>query len=212
MSEATIKRGKFIVFEGTDGCGKSTQMRMLEEYLTGRGVVCHKTHEPTESPFGSLLRSCMSGKLDADERAIAAMFAADRLDHITDPVNGIASKLEAGITVLCDRYYLSSFAYNSGAAPLEWVIELNRLAMEMLPPDLTVYIDVPVEVSARRLGRRGERERYETQEKQLTVHKNYLELFERFKSSERIEIVKSEPDKSDTQRNIREIVNGLFGF
>ncbi len=212
MTQASTKRGKFIVFEGTDGCGKSTQMNMLAKYLTGMGVECYTTHEPTDSLFGAQLRACMSGRLDADERAIAALFAADRLDHITNSVNGIMGKLEAGITVLCDRYYLSSFAYNSGAAPLEWVIGLNRLAMEMLPPDLTVYIDVPVEDSVRRLGRRGERERYETQEKQLTVHKTYLQLFERFRETEHIEIVKSEANKEDTQKNIREIVNGLFGF
>lgn len=212
MTQVTTKRGKFIVFEGTDGCGKSTQMRMLEKYLTGMGVECYTTHEPTDSLFGAQLRACMSGRLDADERAIAALFAADRLDHITNSVNGIMGKLDAGVTVLCDRYYLSSFAYNSGAAPLEWVIGLNRLAMEMLPPDLTVYIDVPVEVSARRLGRRNERERYETQEKQLTVHKTYLQLFERFRETEHIEIVKSEANKEDTQKHIREIVNGLFGF
>lgn len=211
MSE-NVQRGKFIVFEGTDGCGKSTQMSMLAKYLAGKGVECHMTHEPTDSPFGAQLRACMSGRLDADERAIAALFAADRLDHITNAVNGIAGKLDAGVTVLCDRYYLSSFAYNSGVAPLEWVIGLNRLAMEMLPPDLTLYIDVPVEVSMQRLGRRSERERYETQEKQLAIRKRYMELFERFRETEHIEIVKSEAKKEDTQKRIREIVNGLFGF
>ncbi len=212
MTNGNRRKGKFIVFEGTDGCGKSTQMNMLAKYLAGKGVECYSTHEPTDSPFGAQLRACMSGRLDADERAIAALFAADRLDHITNSVNGIQGKLDAGITVLCDRYYLSSFAYNSGAAPLEWVIGLNSLAMELLPPDLTLFIDVPIEETMRRIGRRGERERYETRERQTEIRKKYLELFNRFGTSERIEIVTSQPNKEDTQKRIRMLIDGLFGF
>ena len=115
-------RGKFIVFEGTDGSGKSTQMKMAGKFLQGRGISCILTHEPTDSPFGALLRSCLTGRIDTDERAIAALFAADRLDHISNRVNGIVKHLEEGTTVLCDRFYLSSFAYNGGVVPLEWGI------------------------------------------------------------------------------------------
>ena len=82
-------KGKFIVFEGTDGSGKSTQMKMLGKYLKTKGIPVYGTHEPTESPFGALLRSCLTGRVEADERAIAALFAADRIDHITNSVNGL---------------------------------------------------------------------------------------------------------------------------
>ena len=75
-------KGKFIVFEGIDGSGKSSQMRLLAQYLGDRGVRVHLTCEPTQSPIGSLLRDCLTGKLDTDERTIAALFAADRLHHI----------------------------------------------------------------------------------------------------------------------------------
>ena len=65
-------KGKFIVFEGTDGSGKSTQMKLLGKFLKGKGIDCILTHEPTDSPFGALLRACLTGRIETDERAIAA--------------------------------------------------------------------------------------------------------------------------------------------
>ena len=160
-------KGKFIVFEGTDGSGKSTQMKLLAKFLKGKGVECILTHEPTDSPFGGILRACLTGRIDADERAIAALFAADRLDHITNAVNGIRKHLEGGVTVLCDRYYFSSLAYNGGLVSAEWVAQLNAPAMQ-LRPDLTVFIDLTPEESMKRVSRRGETERYESLE---TLHR-----------------------------------------
>lgn len=205
-------KGKFIVFEGTDGSGKSTQMKMLAKYLAGKGVPCFSTREPTDSPFGALLRSCLTGRVETDEHTIAAMFAADRLDHINNGVNGIKKKLLGGETVLCDRYYFSSFAYNGGFVPLEWVVELNRPAMEALRPDLVVYLDLPPEDGMKRVARRGETDRYETLEKQKKIHDNYLEVFKRFGREENIVIVKSENDKALTQEHIRKAADKLFGF
>ncbi|MCI9504395.1 MAG: dTMP kinase [Clostridia bacterium] len=204
-------RGKFIVFEGTDGSGKSTQMKMLASYLNEMGARCYLTHEPTDSPVGSLLRSCLTGRIDADEHTIAALFAADRLDHIHNPVNGILKKLNEGVNVLCDRYYLSSFAYNGGFVPLEWVIELNRPAREALKPDLTVFLYLDAEDSMERVMGRGETERYETVERQKKIRKNYLDLIARF-PDENVATVVSEADKRDTQEKIRKAVNGLFGW
>lgn len=204
------RKGKFIVFEGTDGSGKSTQMKLLGKYLEEKGEECFLTHEPTDSPFGELLRACMSGRVDSNEHTIAALFAADRLDHIANPASGILSKLNAGTTVLCDRYYFSSFAYNGGFVPLEWVIELNKPAMEMLRPDLVVYIDVPIEESMKRILRRGETERYETQERQRKIRDNFFSAFERFKE-ENVKIVKSEEDKFLTQKHIRVLADELWG-
>lgn len=205
-------KGKFIVFEGTDGSGKSTQMKMLSKYLAGKGVPCFSTREPTDSPFGALLRSCLTGRVETDEHTIAAMFAADRLDHINNGVNGIKKKLLGGETVLCDRYYFSSFAYNGGFVPLEWVVELNRPAMEALRPDLVIYLDLPPEDGMKRVARRGETDRYETLEKQKKIHDNYLEIFKRFGREENIVIIKSENDKALTQEHIRKAADKLFGF
>lgn len=206
-----MARGKFIVFEGTDGSGKSTQLKLLAKYLTDRGIPVWCTAEPTKSAFGTLLRDCLSGKTETNERTIALMFAADRIDHVQDPACGMLAKLEAGYTVLSDRYYLSSFAYNGGLVPLEWVIELNRPAMQLLRPDLTVYLDLSAEDGMRRVARRGETERYESFERQRAVRENYLSLIGRFKEEENIVVVKGEDDIGKTQSNIRRAAAALFG-
>lgn len=203
-------KGKFIVFEGLDGSGKSTQIKFLSKYLQGKGVECYLTREPTDSPFGALIHACMTGRIAADEYTIAAMFAADRLDHVANEVNGIKRKLEEGATVLCDRFYFSSFAYNGGFVPLEWVVELNRPVMEQLTPDLTVFLDLPPEEGMKRVARRSERERYETLERQKIIRGKYFELFERFGEREHIVVVRSEKDKERTQAQIRAAAEELF--
>ncbi len=205
-------KGKFIVFEGIDGSGKSTQLKRLCTYLSEQGIPCAATCEPTHSPFGTLLRACLTGELDSDERAIAALFAADRLDHSFNRETGIRRMLEEGVTVLCDRFYFSSFAYNGGLVPLEWVISLNEVARREMRPDLTVYIELSPEEGMRRLARRGRTERYESFERQAAVHDRYLALFERFRDTERIAIVKSDADKDVTQAAIRRAVAPLFGL
>ncbi len=206
-----MERGKFIVFEGTDGSGKSTQMQLLGKYLKQHGIPCYLTHEPTDSPFGAILHACMSGRMDADERVIALLFAADRVDHIQNAVNGMKKKIEEGVTVLCDRYYFSSFAYNGGFVPLDWVIELNRAAMELLRADLTVFLDLDPEVGMERVQRRGDLERYENFERQRKIRDKYFEVFERFKESENIAIIRSEPSKEATQEKLRALADKLFG-
>ena len=205
------KKGKFIVFEGPDGSGKTTQMRMLVEYLESKGEVCYSTHEPTDSPFGAQLRSCLRGNIDTNEYTIAALFAADRVDHILDSVNGIKKKLEEGVNVFCDRYYFSSYAYNGEFVPFDWVVELNRPARELMRPDLTVFIDLSAEESMRRVARRHEAERYETVEKQKKIRERFFKAFERF-PEEKVAIVVSEEKMQKTQEKIREAVLPLFGL
>ena len=205
------KRGKFIVFEGLDGSGKTTQMRLLLQYLESKGEACYSTKEPTDSPFGGLLRSCLKGKIDTNEYTIAALFAADRLDHVLDSANGIKKKLEEGVNVFSDRYYFSSYAYNGEFVPFDWVVELNRIARETMRPDLTVFIDLPSEESMRRVARRHEAERYETIEKQKKIRERFFTAFERF-PEEKVAIVVSEEEIEKTQAKIREAVLPLFGL
>ena len=203
-------KGKFIVFEGTDGSGKSTQIKTLIKYLGEKGVSCCVTHEPTDSPFGAVLRSCLTGRIETDEHTIAAMFAADRLDHIKNPVNGILKKLNEGVNVFCDRYYLSSFAYNGGFVPLDWVIALNAPARETLKPDLTVFLDIDPAQSMARVSKRGETERYEEIERQIEIRRNYFDLFARF-PDENVAIVQSMDDKNETQKALRDVVCKALG-
>lgn len=204
-------KGKFIVFEGIDGSGKSTQIKFLKNYLTERGVTCHITAEPTDSPFGSLIHQCMTGRIETDERTIAAMFAADRLDHLYNKRDGLLDKIESGITVISDRYYLSSYAYQCAQLPMDWVLELNRLSAEALKPDVNIFIDIEPERSLARLKNRPALERYEKLETMKKIRSSYFDIFSKLKE-ERVEIVRSDEDVNVTRENIRKIADGLFGF
>lgn len=205
-------KGKFIVFEGIDGSGKSTHIKFLKKYLAEKGIVCHVTAEPTDSPFGSLIHQCMTGRIETDERTIAAMFAADRLDHLYNGRDGLIEKINSGVTVISDRYYLSSYAYQFAHLPADWVIALNRLSAEALKPDVNIFIDVEPERSLNRLKNRPSLERYEKLETMKKIRASYFEVFERFKNSENVKIVKSDEDVTVTQARVRAVADELFGF
>ena len=104
-SEKSEKSGRFIVFEGIDGSGKTTQSDMLVSRLVGLGVQCHATQERTGSPIGLLIRQILRGEMNADERVLANLFAADRTHHLLNETDGdgICQKIRDGITVVTDR-------------------------------------------------------------------------------------------------------------
>ena len=106
-------RGKFIVVEGLDGSGKGTQTALLCAYLKSQGRNVYPTAEPTESVTGGMIRDVLSGARQRTSSELAALFLADRVAHNMNPVNGIEKTLEAGIDVVCDRYYYSSIAYQA---------------------------------------------------------------------------------------------------
>src|SRR5471030_3248312 len=148
-----MKKNFFIAFEGIDGSGKSTQVKLLKEKLEATGLKVYVTCEPTDSPMGKMIREIFSHKIEADHRTIAALFVADRLDHLLNKTNGILKKLEEGYTVITDRYYFSSYAYQSPYMDLNWVIQANSLSADLLRPDLNIYIDISPELSIERLNK-----------------------------------------------------------
>jgi dTMP kinase len=159
-----IQPGKFIVIEGIDGAGTTTQARLLCEWIVARGGDCLPTSEPTGGPVGLLLRQILSGELPApDNDAIALLFAADRIDHLD---REIQPALAAGSHVVSDRYYHSSFTYQSLQGDLEWIRELNSRARA---PDVTYILDLPADLAARR--RRQERSTEELYEQDATQQK-----------------------------------------
>lgn len=183
------KKGKFIVFEGIDGCGKSTQAKMLKKHLEEHGFSVHLTFEPTYGQTGALLHKILAGEKKADPGVVAALFAADRLEHITDADCGMLSLLESGKTVICDRYYFSSLAYQGAELDPDWVYALNSRAAKLLKPDYTVFIDVsPKECLNRIKAGREAFEIYENLERLTAVRENYLRLFERCGDAENIYI------------------------
>lgn len=182
-----MSRPLFIVVEGLDGSGKTTQIELLRDQLQGLGEACYLTAEPTELPTGKFLRSILRGEVKADMRTTAALFAADRIEHLFHPQEGILAKLEAGYHVIASRYYFSSLAYQSEFADPNWIASLNLMAKRTLPADLTLFLDLPPEVSLVRIQDRGEaRELYETKEKLTHVRESFKLAFEHFGDGERI--------------------------
>jgi dTMP kinase len=148
-----MAKGRFVVFEGLDGAGTTTQLGLLREWLTDRGVSVDVTKEPSPGPIGSVLRQAVDGDIVIDPVSLALAFAADRADHLRHPATGISAALEAGRWVLSDRYVISSLAYQSGqGVELEWLRTINAFAV---PADLTIFIDTPPEECLRRIERRG---------------------------------------------------------
>jgi dTMP kinase len=182
-----MKNNLFIAFEGIDGCGKSTQVKLLADNLKKAGHKVYSTSEPTDSPIGSVIRNIFKQRIEADHRVIAGLFVADRLDHLLNKTDGILKKLEDGYTVICDRYYFSSYAYQGVHMSMDWVIEANSLSTALLRPDLNIYIDISPDIGMNRLNNgRSSIELYETRENLTKVRSKYLEAIELLKSRERI--------------------------
>jgi dTMP kinase len=177
----------FLVIEGIDGSGKSTQINFLKEQLEQKGHKVYTTFEPTDGPIGKMIRSVFSHKMPADQHTIAGLFLADRLEHLLNKENGILKMLEEGFTVISDRYYFSSYAYHGVHVDMDWVIECNKKCAEILKPDLNIYIDILPEVSMNRLQKgRESLEMYETLDNLTKVRNQYLAAFQQEENNEKI--------------------------
>lgn len=185
-----MKRGGFIAFEGIDGSGKSTQSALLIQRLRLEGISCYATMEPTDSPIGSLIRQIMTGRIKTDNKVIAALFAADRLDHLLNEIDGIAAKINEGTTVVTDRYYFSSYAYNSVHMPMEWVIKANEQSSAILRPSVTVFIDVEPDTALERIAKnRFRQELFEKKSMLVKVRENYMKAFKLLEKEEKVVII-----------------------
>ena len=182
-----MKKNFFIAFEGIDGSGKSTQVKLLKQNLENAGLKVYTTCEPTDSPIGKMIRDIFNHRMEGDNRTIAALFVADRLHHLLNKTDGIIKMLEEGYTVITDRYYLSSYAYQSPYIDLDWVIKANSLSANLLRPDLNIYIDISPEVSIERINKgRESTELYETLDNLRVVSGKYKEVMELLKDEEKV--------------------------
>nr|WP_206203992.1 dTMP kinase [Thermococcus sp. ES12] len=176
--------GTFIVIEGIDGAGKSTQARLLAKWFEERGYDVVLTKEPTDTAFGKLIRKLVltggrEGIIDGariSHEAEALLFAADRAEHVAKLIK---PSIEAGKVVISDRYFYSSLAYQwARGLDLEWLIDLNRFAVR---PDLVILLDLPVKESMKRINGRSIKTEFDKiAELQKKVRENYLKLAERF--------------------------------
>lgn len=204
--------------EGVDGSGISTQTRLLQHWLEteeekyGRTLF---TKEPTDGPVGGLIRLALTKRLKPlDERVMALLFAADRIDHLyqsagDEQQGGIVAHLEQGINVVSDRFYLSSLAYQSLQVDRAWLEVINRYCIK---PDLTILLQVPIEHSVRRRNKsRFHEELYEKEESLVRINQNYLEIASALQAAgERIRIIDGTQDKEKVFQEIKQAVRELF--
>lgn len=202
----------FIVLEGIDGSGTTTQLEFLTTHLRGRRRSVLPTREPSAGPVGRLLREILLGHHAAaggaafDGRAMALLFAADRRDHLA---REIEVALTAGRDVISDRYVLSSLAYQAVEADRLWV---ENLADGVRLPDLTVLLDVPIELAADRRARAGRpTERYDADDTLARVAENYRRLASQAPRWGKTVVVDGSPDADEVARAIALLVDDLIG-
>lgn len=172
----------FIVFEGIDGSGKTTQAESLKSYLIEVGDRAVMSSEPTEGVTGKLIRQALQDKNwlhqqgETFDAQMAYLFAADRHYHLFNELDGVYSLIKRDRThVIATRYYFSSLAYNSNnPQQYEFVSGLNQYFPN---PDWVIYIDLPVSVSLERLSQYDTLEVYETEQKLMQVRENYERMF-----------------------------------
>lgn len=173
-----MKKGKFIVFEGLDGCGKTTQLEKLRSRLvkTCSQKKCFATREPSDSVPGLICRGASKETIFVKPETLALLFAADRNEHI---IGEIMPQLDKGNHVICDRYYFSNFAYQSDQTEMGRLFEYNAVPFDLLRPDITIFIDVPPEeCERRRAAERATDEKFENIEKAKNVLQQYKKAFE----------------------------------
>lgn len=212
-----IKKAPFIVIEGIDGSGVSTQAELLERKLRDSGREVYLTKEPTDGPAGAMIRLALAGRLikqkDAlalqsfEAHTLALLFAADRMDHL---YNDIIPKLDIGVIVISDRYYLSSYAYQGiDINNIEWLQAINS---QCLRPDLTVFLDVDSAICYKRMQRRRWHvELFEEQQKLEEVRRGYLKAIEYLaKQRENIVVVNDNQPINAVQRDILRAVRKVL--
>jgi dTMP kinase len=208
-----MSNGRFIVLEGIDGAGTTTQTARLAARLRAQGVSVRTTREPSDGPVGSIIRQILAGRIvGASGRApgwatMALLFAADRMDHVESEIEPFVA---AGGVVVSDRYDASSLAYQSvssgrgGESTVEWIRSLNRNARR---PDLTIVLDVAPEVAASRREERGDAAQlYEQNELQRALCAFYKELA-RHMPADRVAVV----DGSGSVDAVAEAVHAAYG-
>jgi dTMP kinase len=166
----------FIAFEGGEGAGKSTQVRLLQQWLTDQGLVARATREPGGTPSGQAIRDIVLDHAHAalSARAEALLYAADRAQHVHDVIR---PALDAGEVVITDRFIDSSLAYQGAGRtiPLDDVRMLSRWATEGLWPDLTVLLDLAPEEGLARARGRAVADRLESES--LDFHQRVRQTF-----------------------------------
>ena len=204
-------RGLFIVFEGIDGSGKTTQVKMLSAALEAMGRKTNITAEPTTLPSGKALREALGGRVKKSECEMAVMFVQDRIAHNITAEEGIEALLEAGVDVICDRYYYSSLAYQGQATDYQWVKTMNIDCPQIRRPDVCIYIDLLPEQSLERISRGRESvEIYENVETLTRVRNQFLAVIKDLADTDNIHVVNGYRTPDEVSADICKIVKEMI--
>jgi dTMP kinase len=205
-----MERGKFITIDGVEGAGKSTQIEFICEYLKAKGVNVILTREPGGTDIGEKIRTLLlsnsTGKMHADTE-LMLMFAA-RNEHIQ---NKIMPALKHGDWVLSDRFTDASYAYQGGGRGLDVsrIAQLEQWVSQDFTPDMTLLLDVPVEIGMLRVESRGKKDRIELEGANFfnRVRQGYIDRSEQF--PERIKLIDSSQTVEHTKQQVKVILDSL---
>ncbi|HEY8345697.1 MAG TPA: dTMP kinase [Symbiobacteriaceae bacterium] len=206
----TVSVALFLTFEGMDGSGKTTQLKLLLEYLESRGIDFVFTREPGGTPLAERIRELLLDPAHAGMSVVAEalLFAAGRTDHVN---RVIRPALEAGKVVICDRFVDSSLVYQgyAGGLPLEFLIQINEMATGALKPHRTIVLDIdPVLALQRKNGEAADR----IEQKDLWFHQQVREGYRELARMEprRIKLVDASGPVEEVQRRIRSLVDEVL--
>ncbi len=201
----------FIVLEGIDGSGSSTQSELLLEYFISQGEKAVISPEPSSGIIGNLIRQALKKRIFFTEdvnlfdEQMAYLFAADRHDHLYNDVDGVFKLIKNGFHVISTRYYFSSLAYNCQTPEeFDFVSKLNH---KFPNPDLAIYLDISPEVSLLRIKDRSLKEVYETKDKLSIVRKNYQNIFADY--TDKLLMIDGTKDKRSISHQIISTIQNL---
>lgn len=205
-----FKKGYFITFEGADGCGKTTQIELLDKFLKEKGLKTLMTLEPGASDLGKDLRQILLHyEKPVSDEAEMFMYLADRAQHAQMIIK---PALEDKKIVLCDRYTDSTVAYQGYGreGDIEQINILNKIATKGLKSDLTILFDVESEIAQSRLGKTKDRLESQGMEFHKKVRKGYLELAKQ--DPQRIKVVNANRTIDEVWQDVKKIVEELLGL
>ncbi len=206
-----MEKGLFITFEGTDGSGKTTQIKLLEEYMLEKGCEVVLSREPGGTRISEIIRGLI---LDPQNKEIVPLtemilYAASRAQHVAEVIE---PAIENGKIVICDRYVDSSYAYQGGGRgmDLKVIADVNRIAVNGTVPDVTFFLDIDPEISVRRRINSTGADRIE-QEK-LDFHRRVYDGYKKLSIlyPERIKTIDATKSIEEISSQIQDYINELF--
>lgn len=200
-----MNRGKFIVFEGGEGSGKSTILDMVYDYLIRNNIECVKTREPGGIKISEDIREIIldTRNTEMDSKTEALLYAAARRQHLVEKV---IKELDKGKIVLCDRFIYSSLAYQGYARDIgiEDIYQINKFAIGEYMPDLNILFDVSPEVGLLRINKNKDREVNRLDLEKMDFHYKVREGYNKLYESNKDKFV-----KIDAEKSIEEVFNSV---